>query len=77
MRECRACGFLKAQGRPRIGGIIYAESARKAAYFVETAERLGQPLIYPQDGRRMRPEVQARIGGRGADKRAGTDSRAS
>jgi acetyl-CoA carboxylase carboxyltransferase component len=42
-------GFLKAQGGPRIGGIIYAESARKVAYFVETAERLGTPLIYLQD----------------------------
>src|SRR3954454_4516193 len=39
-------GFLKAQGRPRIGGIIYAESARKVAYFVETAERMGTPLVY-------------------------------
>ena len=34
-------GFLKAPGRPRIGGIIYAESARKVAYFVENAERAG------------------------------------
>ena len=42
-------GFLKAQGGPRIGGIVYAESARKVAYFVETAERLGTPLIYLQD----------------------------
>ena len=42
-------GFLKSQGRPRIGGIIYTESARKVAYFVETAERLGTPLIYLQD----------------------------
>ncbi len=42
-------GFLKAQGQPRIGGIIYTESARKVAYFVETAERLGQPIIYLQD----------------------------
>src|SRR6185369_16542592 len=42
-------GFLKAQGRPRIGGIIYAESARKVSYFVESAERLGTPLIYFQD----------------------------
>ena len=42
-------GFLKAQGGPRIGGIIYAESARKVAYFVETAERLGTPLVYLQD----------------------------
>jgi acetyl-CoA carboxylase carboxyltransferase component len=38
-------GFLK----PRIGGIIYTESARKAAYFVEHAERLREPLIYLQD----------------------------
>jgi acetyl-CoA carboxylase carboxyltransferase component len=38
-------GFLKAQGRPRIGGIIYAESARKVAHFVEAAERLGTPLV--------------------------------
>jgi acetyl-CoA carboxylase carboxyltransferase component len=42
-------GFLKAQGRPRIGGIIYAESARKVSYFVESAERLGTPLLYFQD----------------------------
>ena len=26
-------------GRPRIGGIVYTESARKVAYFVENAER--------------------------------------
>src|SRR5262249_21893182 len=29
-------GFLKQQGQPRIGGIIYTESARKCAFFVET-----------------------------------------
>src|SRR5580704_15383554 len=54
-------GFLKAQGRPRIGGIIYAETARKVAYFVETAERLGQPLIYLQDvsGFMVGPEAEA------------------
>jgi acetyl-CoA carboxylase carboxyltransferase component len=38
-------GFLK----PRIGGIIYTETARKVAYFVETAERAGTPIIYVQD----------------------------
>ena len=42
-------GFLKSEGGPRIGGIIYTDSARKVAYFVETAERLGLPLIYLQD----------------------------
>ena len=53
-------GFLKAEGRPRIGGIIYAESARKVAYFVETAERLRQPLIYLQDvsGFMVGPEAE-------------------
>jgi acetyl-CoA carboxylase carboxyltransferase component len=53
-------GFLKASGRPRIGGIIYAETARKVAYFVETAERLGQPLIYLQDvsGFMVGPEAE-------------------
>src|SRR5580692_10265528 len=42
-------GFLKTPDGPRIGGIIYTESARKVAYFVETAERLGLPLLYLQD----------------------------
>jgi acetyl-CoA carboxylase carboxyltransferase component len=54
-------GFLKAEGRPRIGGIVYAESARKVAYFVETAERLGRPLIYLQDvsGFMVGPEAES------------------
>ena len=53
-------GFLKAEGRPRIGGIVYTESARKVAYFVETAERLGTPLIYLQDvsGFMVGPEAE-------------------
>jgi len=38
-------GFLK----PRIGGIIYTETARKVAYFVELAERQGAPIVYVQD----------------------------
>jgi len=42
-------GFLKTQSGARIGGIVYAESARKVAYFVENAERNGVPLIYLQD----------------------------
>lgn len=42
-------GFLKSAAGPRIGGIVYPESARKAAYFVENAERQGLPLIYFQD----------------------------
>ena len=42
-------GFLRTPDGPRIGGIVYTESARKVAYFVETAERLGLPLLYLQD----------------------------
>ena len=42
-------GFLKTESGPRIGGIIYTESARKVAYFVENAERNNVPLIYFQD----------------------------
>src|SRR3982751_5841320 len=42
-------GFLKTVEGPRIGGIVYTESARKVAYFVENAERLGMPLLYFQD----------------------------
>jgi acetyl-CoA carboxylase carboxyltransferase component len=38
-------GFLK----PRIGGIIYTETARKVSYFVENASRAGTPIIYVQD----------------------------
>jgi acetyl-CoA carboxylase carboxyltransferase component len=42
-------GFLKSRGKARIGGIIYTESARKAAYFVETCNREALPLVYFQD----------------------------
>ncbi|MEQ1884430.1 MAG: carboxyl transferase domain-containing protein [Bryobacteraceae bacterium] len=42
-------GFLKTGGGPRIGGIVYPESARKVAYFVENAERHNTPLLYIQD----------------------------
>ncbi|HEV2198446.1 MAG TPA: acyl-CoA carboxylase subunit beta [Bryobacteraceae bacterium] len=42
-------GFLKTSAGPRIGGIVYTESARKVAYFVETCEREGLPLLYLQD----------------------------
>ena len=42
-------GFLKSAGSPRVGGIVYTESARKVAYFVEVAERQGLPIIYLQD----------------------------
>jgi acetyl-CoA carboxylase carboxyltransferase component len=53
-------GFLKTAEGPRIGGIVYAESAKKVAYFVETAERAGTPLIYLQDvsGFMVGPEAE-------------------
>lgn len=42
-------GFVKTPGGPRVGGIVYTESARKVAYFVENAERHRRPLLYVQD----------------------------
>lgn len=38
-----------AGGPPRFGGIIYTESARKVAYFIETASRERIPLLFVQD----------------------------
>ncbi len=38
------------KGRPaRFGGILYGESAEKAAYFIETMDRQGLPLLFVQD----------------------------
>ena len=34
---------------PRFGGIIYTESAEKTAYFIETCNRHGTPLMFIQD----------------------------
>ncbi len=34
---------------PRFGGIIYSESAEKTAYFIETCNRHGTPLVFIQD----------------------------
>jgi acetyl-CoA carboxylase carboxyltransferase component len=42
-------GFLKTSSGPRIGGIVYTESALKVAYFVENASRRNLPLLYLQD----------------------------
>jgi acetyl-CoA carboxylase carboxyltransferase component len=39
-----------ARGRaPKIGGIIYTESAEKVAYFIENADRERIPLLFVQD----------------------------
>jgi 3-methylcrotonyl-CoA carboxylase beta subunit len=53
-------GFFQADGRPRIGGIVYTESARKVSYFVENCSRQGVPLIYLQDvsGFMVGPEAE-------------------
>src|SRR2546423_2843102 len=37
-------------GAPKIGGIIYTESAEKVAYFIENADRERIPLLFLQDG---------------------------
>jgi len=46
--------------RPRFGGIIYTESAEKAAYFIETASRERLPLLFVQDvsGFMVGPEAE-------------------
>lgn len=36
-------------GPPKFGGIIYADSAEKAAYFIETMNRHRTPLLFLQD----------------------------
>jgi acetyl-CoA carboxylase carboxyltransferase component len=36
-------------GPPKFGGIIYADSAEKAAYFIETMDRHRTPLLFVQD----------------------------
>ncbi len=45
---------------PRIGGIIYTESAEKAAYFIENANRERLPLLFVQDvsGFMVGPEAE-------------------
>jgi acetyl-CoA carboxylase carboxyltransferase component len=34
---------------PKFGGIIYTDSAEKTAYFIETCDRQGTPLLFIQD----------------------------
>ena len=56
-------GFLKTQSGPRVGGIVYAESARKVAYFVENAQRHSLPLLYVQDVSGFMVGVEAETAG--------------
>jgi acetyl-CoA carboxylase carboxyltransferase component len=45
---------------PRIGGIIYTESAEKTAYFIDRCDRQGIPLLFIQDvsGFMVGPEAE-------------------
>ena len=47
-------------GPPRFGGIIYPESADKAAYFIDTMNRQGTPIVFVQDvsGFMVGPEAE-------------------
>jgi 3-methylcrotonyl-CoA carboxylase beta subunit len=56
-------GFLKTKTGPRIGGIVYTESARKVAYFVENAERHRLPILYVQDVSGFMVGVEAEMAG--------------
>lgn len=46
-----ARGMLKDPrgGRPRFGGIVYADSAEKVAFFIDTLNRHGTPILFVQD----------------------------
>ncbi len=55
-------GLIKARPgeKPRFGGIIYAESAEKVAYFIDRCDRQGIPLLFIQDvsGFMVGPEAE-------------------
>jgi acetyl-CoA carboxylase carboxyltransferase component len=44
-------GLIKGRTgeKPRFGGIVYAESAEKVAFFIERCDRQGIPLLFVQD----------------------------
>jgi 3-methylcrotonyl-CoA carboxylase beta subunit len=44
-------GLIRSPGGrpPKFGGIIYTDSAEKCAYFIETCNRHGRPLLFLQD----------------------------
>jgi 3-methylcrotonyl-CoA carboxylase beta subunit len=44
-------GLIKGRAgeKPRFGGIVYAESAEKVAFFIERCDRQGIPLLFVQD----------------------------
>ena len=55
-------GLVKGRAgeKPRFGGIIYAESAEKVAYFIDRCDRQGIPLLFVQDvsGFMVGPEAE-------------------
>jgi 3-methylcrotonyl-CoA carboxylase beta subunit len=55
-------GLIKGRPgeKPRFGGIIYAESAEKVAFFIERCDRLGIPVLFVQDvsGFMVGPEAE-------------------
>jgi acetyl-CoA carboxylase carboxyltransferase component len=55
-------GMIKSdrEGAPRVGGIVYTESAEKVAYFIETANRESIPILFIQDvsGFMVGPEAE-------------------
>src|SRR6187455_1138845 len=55
-------GLIKGRPgeRPRFGGIIYAESAEKVAFFIDRCDRQGIPLVFVQDvsGFMVGPEAE-------------------
>jgi acetyl-CoA carboxylase carboxyltransferase component len=44
-------GLIKGRPgeRPRFGGILYAESAEKVAFYIDRCDRQGIPLLFVQD----------------------------
>lgn len=52
--------FPTKDGPPRFGGIVYTESARKVAYFIEAMNRHQTPLLFIQDvsGFMVGPEAE-------------------
>jgi acetyl-CoA carboxylase carboxyltransferase component len=46
--------------KPRFGGIVYAESAEKVAYFIDRCDRQGIPILFVQDvsGFMVGPEAE-------------------
>ncbi len=55
-------GLIKGRPgeKPRFGGIVYAESAEKVAYFIDRCDKQGIPLLFVQDvsGFMVGPEAE-------------------